>query len=110
MSIAGLEMNKSVVGRISTRHQPLDRAAGELVGSVFYGKLLSQMRDSKLKGKYGHGGRGEEVFSAQLHGMLAERIGASDKSGLKEAVYKRLVDQQQRMDTQTPGSKDGVKQ
>lgn len=105
MSVTGIEMTSSVVGRMSARHQELDRASGELVGSVFYGKLLSQMRDSKLKGKYGHGGRGEEVFSAQLHGVLAERIGASDRSGLKEAVYKRLVRQQQLMDQQKPAIK-----
>lgn len=90
------------------RHAGLDRASGELVGSVFYGKLLSQMRDSKIRGKYGHGGRSEEVFSAQLHGLLAERIGTTDRSGLKDSVYKRLVRQQEAMDRLTARMKEGM--
>lgn len=66
----------------------LRETTGQIVGSLFYGTLLKSMRDSELKGEYGHGGRGEEVFSAQLHGVFAERLGAaSSRHGLADVLY-----------------------
>jgi len=77
--------------------QRLKEATGQIVGSVFYGTLLKSMRDSELKGAYGHGGRGEEVFAAQLHGMWAERMGEATNGGLTDALYRRLEHQQRLM-------------
>ena len=77
--------------------QRLKEATGQIVGSVFYGTLLKTMRDSELKGAYGHGGRGEEVFAAQLHGMWAERMGEASNGGLADVLYRRLEHQQQLM-------------
>ena len=73
----------------------LRETTGQVVGSVFYGTMLRAMRESALKGKYGHGGRGEEVFAGQLHGMLAERAGAATAGSIGEAVFERLSHQQQ---------------
>lgn len=74
----------------------LREAAGQIVGSLFYGTLLKSMRESGLKGEYGHGGRGEEVFSAQLHGVLAEKLGAaSAKNGLADNLFARFEKQSQ---------------
>jgi Rod binding domain-containing protein len=72
----------------------LRKAAGQVVGSVFYGTLLKTMRESELKGMYGHGGRGEEVFSAQLHGVWAEQMGTQTGGGLGEVLYRHLSKQQ----------------
>jgi len=72
----------------------LREVVGKVVGSVFYGTLLKTARESKLKGLYGHGGRGEEVFAAQLHGILAERAGAAASHGLEETLFRRLERQQ----------------
>jgi len=77
--------------------QRLKEATGQIVGSVFYGTLLKSMRDSELKGAYGHGGRGEEVFAAQLHGMWAERMGEASNGGLTDVLYRRLEHQQRLM-------------
>ena len=68
----------------------LRETIGKVVGSVFYGTLLRAMRDSTIQGKYGHGGRGEEIFSAQLHDILAERMGTATKTGLNEGIYRSL--------------------
>jgi Rod binding domain-containing protein len=77
--------------------QRLKEATGQIVGSVFYGTLLKSMRESELKGAYGHGGRGEEVFAAQLHGMWAERMGEASNGGLTDVLYRRLEHQQRLM-------------
>lgn len=74
----------------------LRETAGRVVGSVFFAILLRQMRESGLKGEYGHGGRGEEVFSAQLHQIIAERMGMSGNNALTDALY-RSYERQQRI-------------
>lgn len=72
----------------------LREISGQVTGSVFFGKLLAQSRESSLKGPYGHGGRGEEVFAAQLHGLLAERAGTASGNNIAEQLYRRLEHQQ----------------
>jgi len=72
----------------------LHKVTGQVIGSVFFGTLLRSMRDSKLKGPYGHGGRGEEVFAAQLDNIYAEQVGTSMRSGISETIYRRLEHQQ----------------
>ncbi len=68
--------------------------AEHLVGNVFYGTLLKAMRESSLQGKYGHGGRGEEVFNAQLDQVLAERMGKASHGGLADSIYNTMKKQQ----------------
>ena len=75
----------------------LREASGKAAGSAFYGTMLQMMRESPFKTQFGHDGRGEEVFSAQLHGMLAERLGQSGKSNLGDILYERLEKQQRLM-------------
>jgi hypothetical protein len=75
------------------RLRTLRERAGQVVGQAFYGTLLRTMRTSKLKGEIGHGGRGEEVFSAQLHGIYAERMGTGKGQPLVEAIYRSYARQ-----------------
>jgi hypothetical protein len=87
----------------SAPHPKLREVAGKTVGSAFYGTIFQMMRESPFKSKFGNGGRGEEVFSAQLHGVLAERLGESKQSNLSEVLYRRLEKQQQLIDaSKTP--------
>lgn len=73
------------------RQQALRQAVDELVGSVFFGEIFRALRNSRLQGPYGHGGRGEEIFSAQLHGILAERMGHGARLGINDSLYRRLA-------------------
>lgn len=82
--------------------EKLRQTTGQVVGSVFFGTLLKTMRESKLNGTIGHGGRGEEVFSAQLHGMLAEKMGESEQSGVAEALFRHLRRQQMLIGSERP--------
>lgn len=72
------------------RDNELRRRVDEFVGMTFYGTLLRTMRNSSMKGPYGHGGRGEEIFTGQLDTILAQRMGQASGSSLNEAVYRSL--------------------
>jgi len=89
--IANVSETASVAGRDLQR---LREASGKVVGSVFYGTLLRTMRESPLKGQYGHGGRGEEVFAAQLDGVMAEKMGQATNGGLADVLFETLEHQQ----------------
>lgn len=81
-------------------HPGLRQAVDQLVGSVFYGAMLRSLRASTVKGEYGHGGRGEEVFQAQLDQIIAERAGQAQRYSLNHAIYERLALQQSRIEQQ----------
>ena len=67
------------------------RAAEQLVGMTFFQTLLQTADSTALKGKYGHGGRGEEVFKQQMNAIFAERTAASTKFPLVDAVYDKMA-------------------
>jgi hypothetical protein len=90
----------------SSKLSKLRDAAGKTVGSAFYGTIFQMMRESPFKTKIGHGGRGEEVFSAQLHGVLAERLGESKQSNLSDVLYRRLEKQQRLINLSMAGSEE----
>lgn len=97
MEAGPINMNDGPVSAVSRDLNQLRETAGKVVGSVFYGTMLKAMRDSSFKGDYGHGGRGEEVFSAQLHSLYAEGLGESTDRGLQGALYRSLAKQQRAM-------------
>ena len=76
---------------LERRKAMLRQASEEMVGVTFFGEMLKIARNSKLKGEFGHGGRGEEVFGGQLDQELARKAGAGVKNSLSEAIYNRLV-------------------
>jgi hypothetical protein len=100
--MAGMDDVRSVAahelaGRQS-RLGSLRQLAGKTVGSAFYGTVFQMIRKSPFKTEIGHGGRGEEVFAAQLHGLFAERMGEARGHNLGDVLYRRLERQQQRID------------
>ncbi len=104
---ARLQTPSDPPSRVKRDLDRLEEAAGRIVGSVFFGTLLKTMRESGLKGAYGHGGRGEEVFAAQLHARFAEQAGAVRKNGLKDMLYRSLEGQQRLISEQRlPGRSD----
>jgi hypothetical protein len=72
----------------------LRKVVGEVVGTTFVGEMLKIAHNSKLEGKYGHGGRGEQVFRGQLDQQLAQMIGGRMHNSLTESVCKRLSGQE----------------
>ena len=93
MSMPAAVSTTSITGAQSAKARR--KAYGEVVGNMFYGTLMKQMNDSKLKGSYFHGGRGEEAFRGQLALELGKRMGQSPTDPLVnrmfEAAEKRLT-------------------
>src|SRR5688572_27890828 len=73
------------------RKAVLKETVQEMVGVTFFGQMLKMARNSPLKGEFGHGGRGEEIFGNQLDAEFARRAGREMKNGLSDSIYKRLV-------------------
>ncbi len=74
-----------------TKLAQLRHAAQQLVGITFFQTLLQSAHNSTLKGEFGHGGRGEEMFTVQLDVMFAERAAESSRFGLVDEIYKRMA-------------------
>ncbi len=73
------------------QNSELKQRVNEFVGMFFYGTMLKQARNTRLTDTdVGYGGRGEEVFAAQLDQMLAERMGRRDDNNLTEAIYTQI--------------------
>ena len=68
----------------------LRKAVGEVIGSIFVGSMLRIAHNSALQGKYGHGGRGERIFQAQLDQQLAKMVGGRMQNRLTNAICDRL--------------------
>ena len=74
-----------------TKLAELRHAAEQLVGITFFQTLLQSAHNSTLKGEIGHGGRGEEMFTAQLDVIFAERAAKSSRFGLVDEIYARMA-------------------
>ena len=70
----------------------LRKGVGEVIGTLFFGPVLKMANNNKvLQGKYGHGGRGERVFRAQLEAEFAKNAGGRMQNSLTEAICDRLA-------------------
>ena len=58
----------------SPEQEKVREVFNDFVGQTFYGHMLSAMRKTVDKPAYLHGGRGEEVFQAQLDQTLSEQL------------------------------------
>jgi hypothetical protein len=84
------------LGKNASAQTPQSRAVlrktvGEVLGATFYGEMLKIARSSSLKGEYGHGGRGEDVFQGQLDAEFSRAAGGRMQSGLVDAICHRLT-------------------
>ncbi len=100
MNTIDVSTTSTVTQRIQHDQDRLKELSGRIVGRMFYGTLLKSMRDGRQGGEIGHGGRGEEVFAEQLHGLLAERAGQATQGGVGDALYRHLKQQQERLSRQ----------
>ena len=72
--------------KLATLRQKVD----EMVGLTFFAPLLKMARSSAIKGEFGHGGRGEEMFRGQLDQLLVQGAGRRVQTSLGDAIYQNL--------------------
>lgn len=90
---------RSAAGRIEARRGASEESGGEslralvgdFVGNVFYGTLLRELQNSTIKGKYLHGGRGEDVFRGQLNMELAKRMVRAPNDPIANHMYAAMT-------------------
>jgi Rod binding domain-containing protein len=92
VGIGGVQLGSTLAanGSPQQHRQALQQAVQEVVGSVFFAPMLKMARENPLKGKYMHGGRGEDIFGAQLDMELARRASHRVQGGLTDALVKRF--------------------
>jgi hypothetical protein len=61
----------------------------QFVGETFYGQMIKAMRSTVGKPAYFHGGRGEEVFRAQLDQTLAEHMTVATADRFADPMFQR---------------------
>lgn len=81
---------------------PTRRLVGEFVGQAFYGVLMKQVQESRLKTEYLHGGRAEEAFASQLGMELAARIGRSANDPVAERIHRSFQKHQRAAERMPP--------
>jgi hypothetical protein len=69
----------------------LQAAARQVVGQTFLGTLLRISRESPFKTPYGHGGRGEDVFRAELDRVVIEKASARLAGDLADAICRSMA-------------------
>ncbi len=92
MSMTDMQLTPTAVTTAGPQQRKamLRQAVDEVVGATFYAPMLKMARDNPFKGKLGHGGRGEEIFGAQLDMELARRASHGSNNTLSEAIARRL--------------------
>ena len=92
MRIGDVQLSQAQVAMTSSAQKSmlLRQAVQEAVGSVFLAPVLKMARDNPLKGEYLHGGKGEDIFGAQLDMELARRASHRVQGGLTEALLRRF--------------------
>lgn len=90
-TIATTSTQPPVNAAAQKRRDDLREAIDQVIGSVFFGPLMKTMRSSAFKGEIGHGGRGEEIFRAQLDQILVERAGTATSYELSNVLFDRFV-------------------
>jgi hypothetical protein len=80
----------AATGDAEQQRRQLRGMVNEVVGTTFFEPMLKMAHNSVLKGKYGHGGRGEEIWQGQLDGEFARSIGRGVRTDLADALYRKL--------------------
>ncbi len=91
MRSAGLDASDlaSGAGRDARLEDPRLIAA-QLVSTLFYAPLLSEMRKFSIGEKFASGGRTEEIFGEQLDRHIADAAAAADHGGLTDLLVRQL--------------------
>lgn len=92
LNITQLHRNPGLINQLDSkqRNEVKREVVREMVGQVFFGQILKMARNSAFKSDLMHGGRGEDIFGAQLDAEFAHQLGQKMNNQLTESIYRRV--------------------
>lgn len=90
MSAAAVSTQSSLRGEQLLRYRAARQTAERFVAQTFFTPIFKQMRNSPFRSEMFSGGRGGEVFTSMLDGMLAERMGRGVGRDLVDALVRKI--------------------
>lgn len=89
------ELNARRVGQPRPENLEMRKQFNQFAGQTFYGQLLASMRKTVDKPAYFHGGKGEEVFLAQMDQVLAEKLSDASAEQFVQPMWELMNLQRQ---------------
>lgn len=90
MRSAGLNASDLTSGGSDASAEDPRLVAAQLVSTLFYAPLLSEMRKFSIGEKFASGGRTEEIFGEQLDRHIADAVAAADRGGLTDLLARQI--------------------
>ena len=90
MRSAGLDASDLTGGGLDASAEDPRLVAAQLVSTLFYAPLLSEMRKFSIGEKFAFGGRTEEIFGEQLDRHIADAVAAADRGGLTDLLARQI--------------------
>lgn len=67
------------------------RAAQQLVASTLVLPILAESRKDPFRSEMFHGGKGEDLFGAQLDQIIADRVTSAANFPLVDTIYRSMI-------------------
>ena len=94
-----MQLNSAQLTAPGTGHAEVDSALAvrqaftSFVGETFFSQMIKSMRSTTDKPAYFHGGRGEEVFQAQLDQELSQQMTAASADKFAHPMFEKQFPQ-----------------
>jgi len=90
MNLNNAQMTVTGSGNADVDHaMSVRQAFTSFVGETFFSQMIKSMRATTDKPAYFHGGKGEEVFTAQLDQVMSEEMTASSADKFANPMFER---------------------
>jgi len=90
MNLNSAQMSVTGTGNADVDHaMSVRKAFTSFVGETFFSQMIKSMRSTTDKAAYFHGGKGEEVFTAQLDQVLSEEMTTASADKFANPMFER---------------------
>jgi hypothetical protein len=90
MNLNAAQMATTGTGNADIDHaRAVRQAFTSFVGETFYSQMIKSMRTTTDKPEYFHGGKGEEVFTAQLDRVMSEEMTEASADRFANPMFER---------------------
>lgn len=94
MNLNSAQMTVPGTGSADVDHAlSVRKAFTSFVGETFFSQMIKSMRSTTDKPAYFHGGKGEEIFTAQLDQVLSEEMTTASADRFANPMFERQFPQ-----------------